>query len=95
MIDTGGSLVNGAIALLDRGAKDVIATCTHPVFSGGAQDRLQESPIKQVITLDTIPIAEEKQFEKLTVLESAPLIGEAVARIHQNLSVSSLFNDWR
>jgi ribose-phosphate pyrophosphokinase len=95
MIDTGGSLVNGAIALLDRGAKDVIATCTHAVFSDNASTRLQESPIKQVICLDTIPISPEKRFEKLTVLESASLIGEAIARIHQNLSVSSLFDDWR
>lgn len=95
MIDTGGSLVNGAIALLDRGAKDVIATCTHAVFSDGAPARLQGSPIKEVITLDTIPINPDKQFEKLTVLESASLIGEAIARIHQNQSVSSLFDDWR
>ncbi len=95
MIDTGGSLVNGAIALLDRGAKDVIATCTHAVFSDNASQRLQESPIKEVITLDTLPIHADKRFEKLTVLESAPLIGEAIARIHQNLSVSSLFDDWR
>lgn len=95
MIDTGGSLVNGAIALLDRGAKDVIATCTHAVFSDNAAERLQDSPIKEVITLDTLPILEAKQFPKLTVLESAPLIGEAIARIHQNLSVSSLFDDWR
>lgn len=95
MIDTGGSLVNGALALLERGAKDVIATCTHAVFSDNAHNRLQESPIKEVITLDTIPISEEKRFEKLTVLESASLVGEAIARIHQNLSVSSLFDDWR
>lgn len=95
MIDTGGSLVNGAIALLDRGAKDVMATCTHAVFSDNAGQRLQDSPIKQVICLDTIPIAPEKRFEKLIVLESASLIGEAIARIHQNLSVSSLFDDWR
>ncbi len=95
MIDTGGSLVNGAIALLDRGAKEVMATCTHAVFSDGAAQRLQESPIKEVVTLDTIPLGPEKQFEKLTVLESAPLVGEAIARIHQNLSVSSLFDDWR
>ena len=95
MIDTGGSLVNGAVALLERGAKDVIATCTHAVFSDHASQRLQASPIKEVVTLDTIPIAPDKRFEKLTVLESASLIGEAIARIHQNLSVSSLFDDWR
>jgi ribose-phosphate pyrophosphokinase len=95
MIDTGGSIVSGAHALLDRGASEVIATCTHPVFSGNASERLQSSRISQVICLDTIPLGPEKQFEKLTVLHSAPLIGEAIRRIYLNESVSSLFHDWR
>ena len=95
MIDTGGSIISGANALLERGAKSVIATCTHPVFSREATQKLQESAISEVICLDTIPICEEKRVPKLTILESAPLISEAIARIHMNQSVSSLFHDWR
>lgn len=95
MIDTGGSIISGANALLERGAKDIIATCTHPVFSRDATHRLQDSAIKEVICLDTIPIADEQIVPKLKVLESAPLISEAIARIHLNQSVSSLFHDWR
>ncbi len=95
MIDTGGSIISGANALLERGAKDVIATCTHPVFSREATHKLQESAISKVICLDTIPISEDKLVPKLTILESAPLISKAIARIHQNQSVSSLFHDWR
>jgi len=95
MIDTGGSIISGAEALLQRGAKEVIATCTHPVFSGTALHRLQDSIISRVICLDTIPIAREKRVAKLTVLESAPLIGEAIRRIYMNESVSVLFHEWR
>lgn len=95
MIDTGGSIISGAEALLQRGAREVIATCTHPVFSGTALHRLQDSIISRVICLDTIPIAREKRVGKLTVLESAPLIGEAIRRIYMNESVSVLFHEWR
>lgn len=95
MIDTGGSIIQGAEALLKRGAVDVMASCTHPVFSGNAAQRLQDSVISQVITLDTIPIPSERQFPKLTVLQIAPLVAEAIRRIHLNVSVSSLFNEWR
>lgn len=95
MIDTGGSIINGADALVKRGAKEVIATCSHPVFSNNAAQRLQGSLIKEIICLDTIPLPEEKLVQKLTVLPSAPLIAEAISRIHRNESVSSLFSDWR
>ncbi len=95
MIDTGGSIVSGAEALINRGAADVLACCSHPVFSRDATHRLQNSPISEIITLDTIPIPVEKQFEKLTVLPSAPLLGEAIRRIHLNESVSELFHGWR
>ncbi len=95
MIDTGGSIIMGAQALLDRGAKDVVACCTHPVFSRNAPQNLQESPLSAVVTLDTIPIAPEKRFEKLTVLTACHLIGDAIRRIHLNHSVSELFDDWR
>lgn len=95
MIDTGGSIIQGAEALLKRGATEVIASCTHPVFSGNAPQRLQESVVSKVITMDTIPIGSEKMIAKLTVLPSAPLIGEAIRRIHLDQSVSTLFDDWR
>jgi len=95
MIDTGGSIVGGAQALMDRGAREVIACCTHPVFSRDARQRLQDSCLSQVVSLDTIPVAEGPDFPKLTVLPSAPLIGDAIRRIHLNESVSELFDDWR
>lgn len=95
MIDTGGSIIGGAEALMQRGAREVIATCTHPVFSGTALHRLQDSVISRLICLDTIPIPRDKMVPKLTVLESARLIGEAIRRINMNESVSGLFDGWR
>lgn len=95
MVDTGGSVIQGAEALLKRGATEVVVSCTHPVFSGNAAQRLQDSVISQVVCCDTIPIPSSKVFPKLTILPSAPLIGEAIRRIHTNESVSTLFNQWR
>ncbi len=91
MIDTGGSIIQGAEALLKRGAIDVIAACTHPVLSSDAPNKLQESQVSRVITTDTIPIPSYKQFDKLEVLSIAPLVGEAIRRVHQEESVSTLF----
>lgn len=95
MIDTGGSIIMGAEQLMKRGATEVRCCCTHPVFSGNAAQRLNDSVVSEVVTMDTIPLGSEKQFPKLTVLPSAPLLGEAIRRIHLNESISSLFNDWR
>lgn len=95
MIDTGGSIIQGAEALLKRGAKEVMACCTHAVFSGNASQRLQDSVVSRIISMDTIPIESSKLFPKLTVLPIAPLLGEAIRRIHVNESVSTLFHDWR
>ncbi len=95
MIDTGGSIISGAEALLSRGAKEVIATATHGVFSGMAAQRLQDSVISQVVCLDTLPLGREKEVPKLTVLPCAPLLADAIRRIHLNESVSELFQDWR
>jgi ribose-phosphate pyrophosphokinase len=95
MIDTGGSVRHGAAELKRRGAKEVIVCATHAVFSGDAAAKLQESVISKVIVTDTTPITPEKSFEKLTVLECAPLLGEAIRRIHLNESVSTLFKEWR
>lgn len=95
MIDTGGSVVQGAEQLMKRGATQVVASCTHAVLSGNAAQRLQDSVMSEVIVMDTIPLPATKRFPKLTVLPSAPLFGEAIRRIHLNESVSELFTKWR
>lgn len=95
MIDTGGSIIQGAEALLKRGAKSVMASCTHAVFSGNASQRLQDSIVSEVICTDTMPLPSVKQFAKLKVLPIAPLLGEAIRRIHLNESVSTLFDGFR
>jgi ribose-phosphate pyrophosphokinase len=92
MIDTGGTIVNGANALIKHGAGDVYACCTHPVFSGTAQKKLLESPVKRIIVTNTIPQSEEAFGGRLKIVSVAPLIGEAIRRIHQHQSVSALFN---
>lgn len=94
MIDTGGSIVSGAQALMDRGARETIACCSHAVFSNPASDRLQNSCLKEVVVLDTVPVEDGKRFPKLTILSAAPLIAAAIGRIHSNESVSELFDRW-
>lgn len=90
IIDTAGTIVAAADMLKSKGAKSVIAACTHPVFSGPAVERLKNSAIEEVIATNTIPV-EGKEFDKLTVLSVAELIGEAIKRINIESSVSSLF----
>ncbi|NPA52758.1 MAG: ribose-phosphate pyrophosphokinase [Aquificae bacterium] len=90
IIDTAGTIVSASQMLLQKGAKSVIATCTHPVFSGPAVERLKNSPIEEVIVTNTIPVR-GKEFEKLKVLSVAELVGEAIKRINIESSVSSLF----
>ncbi len=95
MIDTGGSIISGAQALMDRGAREVIACASHAVFSKDARTRLQDSCLSEIVVLDTIPNEIDERFSKLTVLASAPLIADAIRRIHLNESVSELFHEWR
>jgi ribose-phosphate pyrophosphokinase len=90
-IDTAGSLVTAAAALRKAGATNVYACCTHPVFSRSASKRIANSPIKEVVVSDTIPIQERKRNEKITVLSMASLLGEAIHRIHAGLSVGAMF----
>lgn len=90
IIDTAGTIVAAANMLKEKGAKSVIAACTHPVFSGPAVERLKNSVIEEVITTNTIPLS-GKEFDKLTVLSVAELVGEAIKRINIESSVSSLF----
>jgi len=92
IIDTAGTVVQGASALLEHGAREVYACCTHPVLSGPAVERLANAPITEIIVTDTIPLAPEKQFAKIRVLSVAQLIGDAIIRIHEELSVSKLFD---
>ncbi|MEN6521043.1 MAG: ribose-phosphate pyrophosphokinase [Armatimonadota bacterium] len=91
MIDTGGSIVSGAKALAERGAKEVYAACTHGIFSDEAISKLEASPIKQVISTNTIPLPQEKQTGKMVVLSVAPILADAIRRIHNESSVSQLF----
>jgi len=90
-IDTASSLVAAVAALEQRGATEVYACCTHPVFSGPAIERIAACPVKEVVVTDTIPIPESKKNEKITVLSIASLLGEAIHRIHAGLSVGAMF----
>jgi ribose-phosphate pyrophosphokinase len=92
LIDTAGTITNGADALVDRGATDVYACCTHPVLSGQAIERIRKSAIKELIVLDTIYLPEEKMDPKMKVLSVAPLFAESIRRIFNNDSISSLFD---
>ncbi|HEX2917244.1 MAG TPA: ribose-phosphate pyrophosphokinase [Edaphobacter sp.] len=93
IIDTAGTLVKTADALLDQGAKEVYACATHAVLSGPAIERIRESRLKQVVVTNTIPLREEAQkMDKIKVLSIAGLLGRAIESIHMETSVSSLFN---
>jgi ribose-phosphate pyrophosphokinase len=92
MVDTGGTLVRAAYALIENGAKAVYASCTHPVLSGKAVKLISESPIQEMIVTDTIPLQEEaKACPKIKVISISSLLGDAIRRIYEDESVSSLF----
>jgi len=92
MIDTAGTLTNAAAALKERGAKRVFAVATHPVLSGPAVERIHESCLEEVVVTDTIPLRDDaKASGKFAQLSVARLLGEAIKRIHNSDSVSSLF----
>ena len=90
-IDTAGSLVNTVNTLLENGATEVYACCTHPVFSSPAVERIAKSPVKEVVVTDTIPVTGKKKLDKITILSIASLLGEAIHRIHTGLSVGAMF----
>jgi ribose-phosphate pyrophosphokinase len=92
MIDTGATIVNAAEALFDQGAAQVIVTATHGVLSGPAVDMLKNSRISEVIVCNTLPITNEKRFDKLTVLSIAPLLARAIREVFNDGSVTSLFD---
>lgn len=92
MIDTAGTITQGAAALKENGAKKVIAACAHAVLSGPALERINDSVLEDVIVTNTIPMDNNlEKCKKLTVLSVAPVLGEAIKRIHEETSVSSLF----
>jgi ribose-phosphate pyrophosphokinase len=92
IVDTAGTLTLGAQALLKRGVSAVYACATHALLSGPAVQRITSSPIQELIVTNTIPLPPDKHMEKLTVLSVAPLLAEAIRRVHEDRSVSQLFD---
>jgi ribose-phosphate pyrophosphokinase len=91
LIDTAGTLTQGDAALVDRGAKEIYACCTHGVLSGPAIERIKNSPIQELIITNTIPLPKEKRIDKIRILSVAPLFAEAIDRIYEDIAVSPLF----
>ncbi|WP_338752529.1 ribose-phosphate diphosphokinase [Bacillus sp. FJAT-52991] len=92
IIDTAGTITLAASALVENGAKEVYACCTHPVLSGPAIERIQNSNIKELVVTNSIALPEEKKIDKVVELSVASLIGEAIIRVHEEQSVSTLFD---
>lgn len=92
IIDTAGTITLAANALVENGALEVYACCTHPVLSGPAIERIENSKIKELVVTNTIALPEEKRIGKIDQLSVAPLIGEAIIRVHEEQSVSTLFD---
>jgi ribose-phosphate pyrophosphokinase len=90
-VDTASTLTAAALTLQEHGAEEIYACCTHAILSGPALERLAQSPIKELVVTDTIPVPEERKIGKITVLSLAPVIGEAIYRIHNGLSVGAMF----
>jgi ribose-phosphate pyrophosphokinase len=90
-IDTAGSLVKVARALKKSGAKDIYACSTHAILSGPAVKRIAESPVKEVVVTDSVPIPPRKRINKIKIISIAPLLGEAIKRIHTGQSVGAMF----
>ena len=91
MVDTAGTICNAANAMKDMGAKEVYACATHPILSGPAIERIEKSAIKEMVLLNTIPLAPEKQIDKIKTLSVAPMFAEAMIRVFTNTSLNGLF----
>lgn len=94
MIDTAGTLCNGAAAIKAKGARTITACATHAVLSGPAIDRIKEAPLDEIILLDTIALPEEKKLPNMKVLSTAPVFAEAISRIFSDKSIYSLNNEF-
>jgi ribose-phosphate pyrophosphokinase len=92
MIDTAGTIIKAADALFDNGAAEVLVAATHAVLSGPAVDRLKNSRVSEVVVTNTLPIPEDRRFDKLTVLSIAPLLARAIREVFDDGSVTSLFD---
>ena len=92
MIDTAGTITKAVDALFEGGAKDVIIAATHAVFSGPAAERLRDSRAVEVVVTDSLPLAEDQKFDKLTILSIAPLLARAIREVFEDGSVTSLFD---
>lgn len=92
-IDTAGTLTQAASFLVELGAKEVYASATHAILSPPAIERLQASPIKELVVTNTVNIPPEKQLPNMTILSIAPLVGEVIRRIHLGISVGEMFNE--
>ena len=92
MIDTAGTITLAAKALLEKGAKEVYACCTHAVLSPPAIERLKEAPIKEVVVTNTISLREDQKIDKMVILSVAQIIAEAIMRVHEMRSISELFD---
>lgn len=93
LIDTAGTICNAAQALMDLGAKSVYACATHAVLSGPALERIEASPIQEMVLLNTIPIPEEKRLKKFTVLSVGHIFAETISRVYCNKPISVMFNN--
>lgn len=91
LIDTAGTLTNGAASLKERGARNIVAACAHPILSGPAYQRLEDSPIDVLLVTDTVPL--KKPTHKIKILSVADIFAEAIRRIHTDDTISSLFDD--
>ena len=91
MIDTGGTIVKASEALFDNGAKQVIVAATHGILSGPAVERFKGSRVSEVVVTDTLPIPDDRRFDKLTILPVAPLIARAISEVFTDGSVTSMF----
>ncbi|MBL4936894.1 ribose-phosphate diphosphokinase [Clostridium sp. YIM B02515] len=93
VIDTAGTICNGANALRDMGAKEVYACCTHSVLSGPAIERIEASAIKELVMLNTIDLPEDRKLSKFNMLSVAPVFADAIRRIYEDMPVSRLFEE--
>lgn len=91
IIDTAGTLTMGASALVSRGVEEVYAYCAHAILSGPAVSRLADSPIRELVVTNSVPISAAKRIEKVRVVSIAPMLAEAILRVHEDRSVSELF----
>ena len=92
MIDTGGTIVQGAQALVDAGATEIFACCTHAVLSGPAIERLEKSPIKELVMLDTIQLPEEKMLPKFKILSTADIFAAAIENVYLDKPMSKIYD---